>query len=90
MDENVVAAALRLNEPITFDRVEPLHDTGRHRTLSPFWKFAAHHTESKMLPATQGRMVFCRRTRATRKGFNMAGSDDDLLRCEVTLLVLAV
>src|ERR1700692_3544791 len=39
MDENVLAAALRLNEPITFGRVEPLHDTGRHRTLSPFWTF---------------------------------------------------
>ncbi len=39
MDENVLAAALRLNEPITFGRVEPLHDTGRHRTLSPFWNF---------------------------------------------------
>jgi len=33
MDENVLAAALRLNEPITF------HDTGRHRTLSPFGNF---------------------------------------------------
>jgi hypothetical protein len=39
MDENVLAAALRLNEPITFGRVEPLHDTGRHRTLPPFWNF---------------------------------------------------
>jgi hypothetical protein len=39
MDENVLAAALRLNEPITFGRVEPLHDTSRHRSLSPFWNF---------------------------------------------------
>ena len=39
MDENVLAATLRLNEPITFGRVEPLHDTGRHRMLSPFWNF---------------------------------------------------
>src|SRR5208282_2770499 len=39
MDENVLAAALRLNEPITFGRVEPLHDTGRHGTLPPFWNF---------------------------------------------------
>jgi hypothetical protein len=39
MDENVLAAALRLNEPITFGRVEPLHDSGRHRSLSPFWIF---------------------------------------------------
>src|SRR5580700_7412338 len=39
MDENVLSAALGLNEPITFGRVEPLHDTGRHRTLSPFWTF---------------------------------------------------
>jgi hypothetical protein len=39
MGENVLAAALRLNETITFGRVEPLHDTGRHRTLSPFLEF---------------------------------------------------
>jgi hypothetical protein len=30
---------LRLNEPIAFGRVEPLHDTGRHRSLPPFWNF---------------------------------------------------
>jgi hypothetical protein len=49
MDENVLAAALRLNEPITFGRIEPLHDTGRHRTLSPFriLMIPVNHTESK-------------------------------------------
>jgi hypothetical protein len=39
MDENVLVGALRLDEPKTFGRVEPLHDTGRHRALSPFWNF---------------------------------------------------
>jgi hypothetical protein len=39
MDENVLAAALRLNETITFGRVEPLHDTGCHRLLPPILEF---------------------------------------------------
>jgi hypothetical protein len=47
MDENVLAAALRLNEPITFGRIEPLHDTGRHRSLSPFWNFDDNGTSDR-------------------------------------------
>src|SRR5215207_994587 len=33
MDKHVLAAALRLNEPVAFGRVEPLHCSGRHRRL---------------------------------------------------------
>jgi hypothetical protein len=54
MDENVLAAALRLNEPITFGRIELLHDTGRHGSLHfGIWTITAHQTESKMSPAAR-------------------------------------
>jgi hypothetical protein len=51
MDENVLAAACRLNEPITLGRVEPLHGTARHRAVSPVSTsmIPAYRTESKVM-----------------------------------------
>src|ERR1700691_1877239 len=53
MDGNVLTAALWLDEPITFGRVEPLHDTGRHRTLSPFWHFDDTGTQHRIQDVTR-------------------------------------
>src|SRR5829696_1969515 len=41
MNENVLAAALRLNEPVAFGRVEPLHSALRHTSLQ---ELTSHHT----------------------------------------------
>jgi hypothetical protein len=35
MNENILAAALRLNESVAFLRIEPLHRTERHVLISP-------------------------------------------------------
>jgi hypothetical protein len=59
MDENVLAAALRLNEPVTFGRVEPLHDTGRHRSLSPFWNFNDTGTPHRIQDVARHARPYC-------------------------------
>ena len=50
MNENVLAAVLRLNESIALGRIKPFHGTARHRALSPVGSsmIAAGHTESKI------------------------------------------
>src|ERR1700692_2733657 len=81
MDENVLAAALRLNEPITFGRVEPLHDTGRHRTLSPFWTFddtgAPHRIQDDQRRRKRGRQ-WSRRFGPYRAPAGANGTHNDL------------
>jgi hypothetical protein len=78
MDENVLAAALRLNEPITFGRVEPLHDAGRHRSPSPFWNFDDTGTPHRIQDVARHARI--RRFRFDSYGDRISPADEDAER----------
>ncbi|MDR3423030.1 MAG: hypothetical protein P4L80_17605, partial [Xanthobacteraceae bacterium] len=58
MDENVLATALRLNEPIAFGRVEPLHSAGSHfLSLSCLVLMRIHHDKPMLSGVSKGRFA---------------------------------
>jgi hypothetical protein len=60
-------------EPITFGRVEPLHDTGRHRSLSPFWNFNDTGTPHRIQDVARHARPYC--LVATTKKFDQSELD---------------